>query len=82
MYLLKIDEWIDRVKEKFRADRIPQHDSGKMEQLVQEHRAASQTVEELVRFARTEGDQIVRRARQHVICKFVLLRTSSWYSFF
>lgn len=48
---------------------MPQHDTGKMEQLVQEHRAASQTVEELVRFARNEGDQIVRRARQPVRSK-------------
>lgn len=59
-----MDEWIDRVQEKFQPDRLPRHDVSRMEQLVQEHQAATQTVEQLIRFARTEGQQIVQRARQ------------------
>uniref|UniRef100_A0A915IUQ6 Ig-like domain-containing protein n=1 Tax=Romanomermis culicivorax TaxID=13658 RepID=A0A915IUQ6_ROMCU len=63
--LQKIDDWIDRVGDRFSAENLQKYEKeGRIDQIAQEHKSASQSIDEFIRFARSETEQILIRSKQ------------------
>uniref|UniRef100_A0A915LB96 Ig-like domain-containing protein n=1 Tax=Romanomermis culicivorax TaxID=13658 RepID=A0A915LB96_ROMCU len=63
MNLQQVDEWMNKITQTFTVERIKQ-DKKHTHKIFQEYRAACQTVDEFLRFAQSESEQIIRRCRQ------------------